>query len=130
MGARLWNIKDCTCKRKFIGHDFWINTAVILPERGLLLTASRDHTLKLWRAATGTCELTIGSTFTEDAGQEHHVDFVTSAVFPPLARRPVVKVEVVAQGPPADLAPPAVCQDSEAEPEGMPGVPKRRKTEV
>ena len=51
---------DGACVRVFAGHESWVNSLAVLPDLGFLLTASRDHTIKLWRTDTGACELTIG----------------------------------------------------------------------
>ena len=83
--VKLWSMVLCTCEQTFRGHDCWVNSAVASSAGALILTASRDHTAKLWRTNTGECELTIGTLWAEHASQAQggHVDIVTSASFAP-----------------------------------------------
>lgn len=86
--AKLWSIATCVCLRTFTGHDFWVNSAVASADGSLLLTASRDHTTKIFRTDNGECLSTCGSTWTEDKSTGEHVNFVAAASFvPPAALR-------------------------------------------
>lgn len=82
--SRLWSIRNNTCLRVFTGHVYWVNSAVASSDGHLMVTASRDHTIKLWRMDTGACELTMGTVWAEEAPEgQQHVDFVSSAIFVP-----------------------------------------------
>ena len=78
--ARLWSMADGACVRVFEGHESWVNSLAVLPDLGFLLTASRDHTIKLWRTDTGACELTLGKGWDNAESQGSHSGFVTTIV--------------------------------------------------
>ncbi|HSR98656.1 MAG TPA: protein kinase [Kofleriaceae bacterium] len=51
--ARVWNVRDGRPLQTLIGHSDWLDRAQFSPDDALIATAARDHTVRLWNAATG-----------------------------------------------------------------------------
>merc|ERR1711879_773774 len=81
--AKVFDVKSFVCDFTLRGHEFWVNTAVFSADSSQIVTSSRDHTVKLWCAASGVHQRTIGSTWNKDQANGMHCDFVMSAVFLP-----------------------------------------------
>ena len=54
---RIWKLKDLECENLLIlsGHTDWINRMLFHEERSLLITSSRDHTVRIWDANDWKC---------------------------------------------------------------------------
>lgn len=88
LSIKLWDFDTFNCVRTLRGHDHTISAVVFLPSPGLssaespskktngidaatagssyILSASRDHTVKMWDVETGFCDQTYS----------HHTDWV------------------------------------------------------
>lgn len=78
LSIKLWDFTTYACIRTLRGHDHTISCVRFLPPKrssdgstqadlsGYLVSASRDHTVKLWDVGTGFCDHTLS----------HHSDWV------------------------------------------------------
>jgi WD40 repeat protein len=56
--AKLWNSTSGLCLRTFIGHSHHLTSAMFSFDDNAVITASFDHTCKVW-TLTGECTLTL-----------------------------------------------------------------------
>ena len=61
------------CELTLEGHNRAVTSACFSPDGAKIVSASDDHTVRVWNAATGECELTL----------EEHSGVVNSACFSP-----------------------------------------------
>ena len=52
--ARLWDIHDGRLIRTLVGHSGRVDVARFSPDHDLNVTASRDHTVRIWVATPGS----------------------------------------------------------------------------
>lgn len=68
---RIWNVATGACELEVVGHTDTVRAIQPLPS-GLIVTGSRDHTLRVWRRS-GVCERVLTG----------HTDWVTSLALLP-----------------------------------------------
>jgi len=51
---RLWDLDNGTELRRFEGHNGWVRTIAVVPDRRRALSGSGDNTLRLWDLDNGT----------------------------------------------------------------------------
>jgi WD40 repeat protein len=56
--ATMWNSTSGICVQTFIGHSDWVQTAIFSFDDTAVITASSDHTCKVY-TLTGECTLTL-----------------------------------------------------------------------
>ncbi|VDM95091.1 unnamed protein product [Thelazia callipaeda] len=60
MAIKIWEfVQTYDCMKTLKGHDHNISSIAFLPSGDYLLSASRDHLIKMWEVATGYCVRTF-----------------------------------------------------------------------
>ena len=61
--AKIWDRDTGECKLTLSGHTDDMRTAIVTPDKSMVLTVSYDKTAKLWDIDTGECERTLQGSF-------------------------------------------------------------------
>jgi WD40 repeat protein len=67
--------------RTFQGHTSWVNSVALALNNQAVVSASRDHTLRVWDIATGQCLAILGKEWNDDPDLGH-TSSVTSIALP------------------------------------------------